>query len=183
MNMMSSLFDSINPCIGCTSTACKSCGCREDMFNLLEYKTPRPRETRERKRTPCVQVKPVIPAGIAVSCGFSDFPAKRIVNLPVEIFGRHESQIIMHADGDGMRNAGIATGDCLLFTSDFNPVDGDIVLATVDGVKLCRRIFRENEQEYRIRREDGETPDVITKDCIVHGVLVSVTHRRSSIAS
>lgn len=81
-------------------------------------------------------------------------------------------------NGGGMENAGIVSGDYLLFTKDREPVDGDIVYLEVYGQFMCRRIFFEpapgrSPGRIRIRREDGITPDLLAdeRDVQIGGVF------------
>lgn len=89
---------------------------------------------------------------------FSDLAASFIRDV------RHG--FICRADGNGMKLAGIRSGDYLLFTKDSKAENGDIVYLEVYGQPMCRRIFFEplsvnDPGKIRIRREDGITPDLI----------------------
>lgn len=86
-------------------------------------------------------------------------------------FGDDENMFVLRADGNGMRGAGINSGDLLVFSADKKPQDGDIVIIASNGQQVCRRIFFE-EQKLRIRREDAETPDILTDNYSISAVLV-----------
>lgn len=80
---------------------------------------------------------------------------------------------ICKAEGDGMRSAGIRSGDYLLFTKDREAENGDIVYLEVYGQFMCRRIFFEPSSakgpgKIRIRREDGITQDLVADERDVH---------------
>ncbi len=70
-----------------------------------------------------------------------------------------------------MRKAGIRSGDWLIFDTKAAPRDGDIVDVTIQGQRMCRRIFYEGDK-LRVRREDGKTPDVLTDDYVISAVLI-----------
>lgn len=99
--------------------------------------------------------------------------AKDYVNIPTKVFPALKGGYIVTADGSGMVNAGIQSGDLLIMDTDTVAQDGDIVAASLGDQFLCRRIFFEGTQ-VRLRREDGITPDVVTDDCIIRGVLVGL---------
>ena len=88
---------------------------------------------------------------------------------------------ICRADGDGMKLAGIRSGDYLLFTRDREAENMDIVYLEVYGQYMCRRIFFEPSSEkgpgkIRIRREDGITPDLVVdeQDAQIGGIFMGL---------
>ena len=88
---------------------------------------------------------------------------------------------ICRADGDGMKLAGIRSGDYLLFTRDREAESGDIVYLEVYGQYMCRRIFFEPSSEkgfgkIRIRREDEITPDLVAdeRDVQIGGIFMGL---------
>ena len=99
--------------------------------------------------------------------------AKDYFNIPAEVFPDLRGGYIVTADGSGMVNAGIHSGDLLIMDTETVAQDGDIVAASLGDQFLCRRLFFEGSQ-IRLRREDGITPDVVTDDCIIRGVLVGL---------
>ena len=59
-----------------------------------------------------------------------------------ELFPEDTSNIVMHnVSGDGMFNAGIYDGDCLIFDKSLMPQNRDVVSATIDDRLVCRRIL------------------------------------------
>lgn len=95
--------------------------------------------------------------------------------MPQAIF--KGNNFIMTAKGDGMAGAGIQPGDYLVFSSGSTAKDGDIVSARIDGQLCCRRIFMTEDGRVRVHREDGGvTPDFVTDDCQVLGVLKYLIH-------
>lgn len=99
--------------------------------------------------------------------------AKKLIAIPVDVFPTLKSGFIVTADGNGMVNAGIHSGGLLIMDTETAAQDGDVVAASLGNQFLCRRIFFEGEH-MRLRREDGITPDVVTDDCIIRGVLVGL---------
>lgn len=73
--------------------------------------------------------------------------------------------------GNGMSCIGIYDGDRVIVDTKEKPRDGDVVAATVDGNYVCRRVFWQDGMAH-FRREDGFTPDIITENYKIHGVVV-----------
>ena len=88
-----------------------------------------------------------------------------------QLFGPVDDCVLLQASGDGMRNAGIHSGDYLILYTAQEVRNGDIACILHQGEYQCRRVFIEGDM-VRIRREDGVTPDIVTSDCSVLGVLV-----------
>lgn len=165
-----------NPCLGCISLSCTTCACAAERQAIVEQmkklRVPAAKPKAIAKKEPVMPPeKPTIKKR-----GFEGLESKGIVPLPKEFLGKFGDGVVFIADGDGMRNAGIQTGDWLVFDIELQPQDGDIVAAKVNGNMMCRRYFREGEQ-YRIRREDGCTPDIVTSDCVILGVMIGLLRR------
>lgn len=101
---------------------------------------------------------------------------ERMVIIDPEVFGSLGNLFALRADGNGMRNAGIYSGDLLIFDADRSPQNGDIVIIDSEGQQFCRRIFFEGNS-LRIRREDGVTPDIIVGDYVISAVLIGSIRR------
>lgn len=157
-----------NPCFGCTSITCRGCSCMEEhpkteLFDCwAETREPAKPKKQRKEVVSKKNAKPKTPAR-----------RREFATLPKGIFGSVGEGIVLQADGNGMKNAGIHTGDWLVFDTKLPPKDGDIAFITVDGTPMCRRIFNEGKMK-RIRREDGVTPDVVTENCVVYAVLIGM---------
>lgn len=99
-------------------------------------------------------------------------------DLAAEFTRDINSGFICKTEGNGMRDAGIHSGDYLLFTKDREPENGDIVYLEIYGQSMCRRIFFElpagkTSGRIRIRREDGVTPDLVVdeRDVQIQGIF------------
>lgn len=104
---------------------------------------------------------------------FASEVEKEYVQIPAEFFPSLTDGFIVTVDGNGMANAGIHSGDLLVMDTEVSAQSGDIVVASLQEQFLCRRVFFE-DNKVRLRREDGSTPDVITSDCIIRGVMVGL---------
>ncbi len=95
----------------------------------------------------------------------------KLFNLPEGI--KSNDYFLMTADGHGMINAGIYNNDILLFKKTTTPEIGSIVVAEHEGARMCRRLLKKGKK-YVLRRENNETPDIITDKVTVLGELVSL---------
>jgi len=61
-----------------------------------------------------------------------------------DVLVRHpQASFMMRAAGDAMREAGIDNGDLLLIDRAVAPTHGHVVIASVDGEFVCRRLFKQ----------------------------------------
>ena len=175
--------ESANTCFGCTSWSCRSCplSYENDVF-VKPYDSRRETSRRSQRRSRKVSgtisdngipVSPVQETAGSIQPGTSDIPA--YLTLPSFLFPAKEngSLVCYRADGDGMVQAGIRSGDYLIFDKQRTAADGDIVVAEADGQLVCRRYFHEGPLT-RLRREDGSTPDLITENCSIIAVYLGL---------
>ena len=100
-------------------------------------------------------------------------------HMPTYILGEeyegpvYDRAFLIEAQGDGMNLVGIRNGDKLFVDTELEPLNGDVVIATVEGQEVCRRFLQIDGKTY-FRREDGITPDVSTEDYTIHGVVAGV---------
>lgn len=168
-DIYSSLAPTINPCVGCTSLSCAMCDCytgcnseRDELRTLhvpASYKSEKPKEKAQPQKT-AVDTK----------------GSRKTIHLSSAVFGDHDKAEIYIADSNGMSGAGIHEGDHIIFDTELSPLDGDVVIAVIEGIKYCRRYFLDGEKA-RFRREDGITPDVVTTDFSVLGVMVGLMRK------
>lgn len=60
-----------------------------------------------------------------------------------EVLVKHsQASFLMRAAGDSMREAGIDNGDLLLIDRAIAPAHGHVVIASVEGEFVCRRLVR-----------------------------------------
>ena len=95
----------------------------------------------------------------------------RHLALPVRLLRGAQTPFILQAEGEGMKAAGISSGDLLVFDRSRVARSGDIAAVNVQGELLCRRIFFEADG-CRLHREDGSTPDLLLHQASIRGVLI-----------
>ena len=156
------------PCLGCTSATCCTCPCageRETQnLSMLRVLQERKKQITQKKMKPALQRNAFLVVLDQV---------KKNIPLPPFLFGNVKKPFILQADGDGMKNAGILTDDQIVFEEGSDPNNGDIVVGRFNGNLLCRRVFLE-ENGIRVHREDGETPDTVTADYTIFGIMVGL---------
>lgn len=177
---------SYNPCLGCMSMSCAKCTCAgenehhwtDEMVTTSEKLTERKlagQKKRQKKEMPVQKTISTVERPFDV-LEYLKPRFSMYIRIPEAFYGKTSSKsYAVIAKGDGMRLAGIRDGDYLIFDSQIEVINGDIVMAKVNGEEMCRRIFREGAGTYRIRKEDGETPDIITSDCLIFGVMVGLS--------
>jgi DNA polymerase V len=119
-------------------------------------------------------------SSVRASCGFPS-PAddyieetldinKRLVRNPVATF-------YLTAEGDSMRGAGITEGDTLVIDRSVEPVNGSVVVATVDGDRTVKMLdIRKDGTVWLMPRNRRHQPIQITEDSNVRiwGVVTNV---------
>lgn len=91
--------------------------------------------------------------------------------LPRSIFGNGEL-FMLRAFGDSMIDIGIKKDDLVVIRKQQTALDGDIVVAMVDGATTLKRIFHKNGKIV-LHPENSTMKDIIVPHCEIQGVLVS----------
>ena len=121
----------------------------------------------------------------AVACGKPMFAEENIegtFQLPVEIFGSSEN-FILRAKGYSMIEKGIYDGDLIIARKQNCAEKGETVIALIED-EATAKIYIPQKDKIILRAanssvdEDGKKayPDIITKNCIILGVVHKVIH-------
>ncbi len=116
----------------------------------------------------------VVPLVGEIACGEPCFEVEHIEEsfaLPCSIFGNGE-MFMLRAFGDSMIEAGINKGDLLVIKKQNHAMDGEIVVALVNGENTLKRFYKENGK-IRLHPENKAMEDIIVKSCEIQGVLIS----------
>jgi len=110
-----------------------------------------------------------------VPCGgltMEEGDVEEYVDLPISIFGGGEL-FLLHAYGDSMINAGIDEGDYVVVKRQSYAMDGDLVVAYVEGEGNTLKRYYEDEENRTIilHPENEKYPDIVAKDCQIQGVV------------
>lgn len=84
------------------------------------------------------------------------------------------------AAGSSMEKAGIHDGDVLVVDRSMPVSHRKIIIATVDGEFVCKRLDLTNPQKPVLRAESDDYPDITLSDeseLEVFGVVTTVVHR------
>ena len=102
--------------------------------------------------------------------------------LPSELTGKGEG-FVMTAQGDGMNGAGINSGDYLVFHTQTEAVDGDLVLAIKVATKesMVRRYINVG-LGFVMRRENGITPDENADDFVIVAKVMTIIRKVAKTA-
>ena len=96
------------------------------------------------------------------------------MRLPVSLIGRGEF-FMLKAYGDSMVGAGIDDGDMVLIRRSRSAIDGDIVVALVDGEVTLKRFYIDKAiGAVRLHPENETMADIIVPTCEIQGVAVKV---------
>lgn len=84
----------------------------------------------------------------------------------------------VRVQGDSMTGANIHDGDMLVVDRALEPVDGKIVIASVNGELTVKRLKIENEGAWLIPENPDYPPLKISEglDCVIWGVVAHVIH-------
>ena len=94
---------------------------------------------------PCDPSPLIVPvAGDCVRAGFpspaEDFQVERL-DLTTILVSHPQATFFLRLRGDSMRDAGLFDGDLLVVNRALKPVNGDVVIAVVDGEFTCKTLW------------------------------------------
>ena len=109
----------------------------------------------------------------------SDDYMERGIDLNEQLIGNKPATFFMRVASDSMRNAGIFNGDVVIVDRSLKPVSGKVVIATLDGEMLIRRLER-IKNRVRLVPESGNLSAIdIDESCDgfeIWGVVTYVIH-------
>lgn len=94
-------------------------------------------------------------------------------------FIRHPSStFVLQATGESMIDAGIFSGDWLLVDKSIEAVDGNIVIAAINGELTVKRLSRQGNEVQLLPANPKFKPIDITEgsELVIWGVVTSVIH-------
>lgn len=94
---------------------------------------------------PCDPSPLILPvAGDCVRAGFpspaEDFQVERL-DLTTILVSHPQATFFLRLRGDSMHDAGLFNGDLLVVNRALKPVNGDVVIAVVDGEFTCKTLW------------------------------------------
>lgn len=113
-----------------------------------------------------------------ISAGFPspaiDFAEERI-NLMAELVKHPQASFFLRVKGESMQDAGIADGDRVLVDKAVKPRHGHIVVATVDGEFLVKRLYQRGDR-VKLLAANVTFPEIVFRDgqeLEVFGVVIA----------
>ena len=117
-------------------------------------------------------------ARVTVAAGFGspadDATVKRI-DLNDALISHPQATFVMRAAGDGMRDAGIDSGDVLVVDRALHAVHGHVVVAVVDGEMTCRRLSIQGDVG-KLQAAHPDHADMVLADGVEVDLWGVVTH-------
>lgn len=118
----------------------------------------------------------------SVKAGFPS-PAQDFVEASLDLtelcIKNPAATFFVRADGDSMVGAGIHDSDVLVVDRSLNPTHGRIVIATVDGEFVCKRLDLSDRESPALRAENPRYADIRLRpgeELEVFGVVTFVVH-------
>ena len=103
----------------------------------------------------------------------ADERIETVLPLPAELIGNQVS-FILTVRGDSMINAGIHEGDLLIVAQQNTAINGDIVVALVDGEDATVKRFYKEADHVRLQPENDNMDPIIVNDCKILGKVFGV---------
>ena len=103
----------------------------------------------------------------------ADERIETVLPLPAELIGNQVS-FILTVRGDSMINAGIHEGDLLIVAQQNTAMNGDIVVALVDGEDATVKRFYKEADHVRLQPENDAYEPILTKNVQILGKVVGL---------
>jgi DNA polymerase V len=113
-----------------------------------------------------------------VAAGFpspADDFLDRDIDLTEHLVNNKSATFYIRVKGDSMQNCGIYDQAILVVDKSVNPIDGDVVLAVINGEFTCKRIRREGKKVF-LKAENEKFADIVITEEMnfrVWGVVTS----------
>lgn len=104
---------------------------------------------------------------------------ERHLDLNVLLIKHPAATFFVRVSGDSMKDAGINAGDILIVDRAKHPIDGQIVIAALNGELIVRRLKKNTRGTWLVAEIPGLRPIEITEDSHfeVWGTVTSIVHR------
>lgn len=103
----------------------------------------------------------------------ADERIETVLPLPAELIGNQVS-FILTVRGDSMINAGIHEGDLLIVAQQNTAINGDIVVALVNGEDATVKRFYKEADHVRLQPENDAYEPILTKNVQILGKVVGL---------
>ncbi len=115
-----------------------------------------------------------------IKAGFPSLAEEELIDtmsLDDFLIKNHEATYMLKVDGDSMKEAGILPGDMVLVDRSLSPVDGDIVVASVDGNWTLKYLKKKGKKIY-LKSANKRYPDIYASEEIEVAAVVKAIIRK-----
>ena len=120
---------------------------------------------------------------INATAGFPS-PAENYIDEKLDLnrylIKNKESSFFVRVSGDSMINVGIFNNDILIVDKSLTPGSRSIVVASIDGELIIKRLVQDRFKNYYLKSENNNYPNIklnSNTDTIIWGVVTYVIHR------
>ncbi len=120
---------------------------------------------------------------VSAAAGFPS-PAENYIeeqlDLNKHLIQNKESSFFVRVSGDSMINVGIFDNDILIVDRSLVPVRKSIILASIDGELVIKKLIKDQSKNYYLKSENINYPNIkldSNTDTIIWGVVTYVIHR------
>ena len=122
---------------------------------------------------------------VSAAAGFPS-PAENYIeeqlDLTKYLIKNKESSFFVRVSGDSMMNVGIFDNDILIVDRSLVPVRQSIILASIDGELVIKKLMKDQSKNYYLKSENSNYPNIklnSNRDTIIWGVVTYVIHNLS----
>ncbi len=119
---------------------------------------------------------------VSAAAGFPS-PAENYVEEQLDLnkylIKNKESSFFVRVSGDSMINVGIFDNDILIVDRSLTPVRQSIILASIDGELVIKKIIKDKLKNYYLKSENNNYPNIklnSNTDTMIWGVVTYVLH-------
>ncbi len=119
---------------------------------------------------------------ISAAAGFPS-PAENYIEEQLDLnkylIKNRESSFFVRVSGDSMINVGIFDNDILIVDRSLTPVRQSIILASIDGELVIKKLVKDKLKNYYLKSENNNYPDIklnSNSDTMIWGVVTYVLH-------
>ena len=120
---------------------------------------------------------------INATAGFPS-PAENYIDEKLDLnrylIKNKESSFFVRVSGDSMINVGIFNNDILIVDKSLTPGSRSIVVASIDGELIIKRLVQDRFKNYYLKSENNNYPNIklnSNTDTIIWGVVTYVIHK------
>jgi repressor LexA len=101
------------------------------------------------------------------------------IDVPESLVRKRNNSFALRVTGDSMMEEGILDGDVILVEERPSPINGEVVVANVDGEATVKRFFREKDGSVRLQPSNAAFQPILVRDgdLQIRGAVVGLVRR------